>query len=291
MKPYEKDYSNKWVLLNSKIENGVQKNQVIEITKDEANEIEVHQENILEYQLIYRKYLTVRNNLIDIYRVIEEFQCKILKVKITKSMDTQKEAYIEINRVFINFVTSLKSFVEDFLLNNFLPKIYGKNSEQVKRFRAKTNELYDSELSYKFLMRIRDFAVHYELPIYYLEVGLTPKNMSDFPESVRIEPMFVKEHLFKNKTFKSKLINDLKSYNKKFPVRPILNSIRKILDEVIESILSLDNGKYKSSANKILEFEYRFKEPNEVWYGLVHADKPYNLTKLESENAKKINKY
>lgn len=205
-------------------------------------------------------------------------------------MEVQKEAYIEVNRVFTNFVASFKSFIEDSLVNHLLPKIYGKGSKQIKTFKLKTNNWYDCNFSYRFLMRVRDFAIHHDLPIYEIRVGLTPDEKSSYPKSVRIIPMFVKSYLLKNKTIKSKLGEDLEKYNNAFPVKPILTSITVILDEIMATLVKISNGKYLSSANDVLEYENRFKEPFEVWFGFVEAHTDFRLVKLESENAKKIKK-
>jgi len=292
MESYRKDFGNKWVLLNNEISDGIIKKQVIEITESDAKELDKYQANIFEYQLLNRKLLTVKNNLVDYDRIIEVYRKKLKETKITESMKIQKEAYIEVNRVFTNFVTSLKSFVDDFLLKHLLPKIYGRDSKQVETFKLKTNEWYDKVFSYKLLMRMRDFAIHHDLPIYEVKIGLTPDDKTDFPEIVNITPMFVKSYLFKNRTLKSKLEEDLKSYNEVFPVQPILDSIESILDEIMECLIDVSNGKYVLSANKILEFHNKFSEPREIWYGFVKSHDSYNLVKLESENANEIkNKY
>lgn len=82
MDSFQRDYQNRWILLNRKIIDGISEEQVIEISELESEKLNRAQNNIFEYQILYRKYLTVRNNLADYDRIVELYKEKLKKLRL-----------------------------------------------------------------------------------------------------------------------------------------------------------------------------------------------------------------
>lgn len=69
---------------------------------------------------------------------------------------------MEGNRLLINYLTSIGMFID--YGEKEIGKALGKSARE--NFRKRTNVLYDMHPSYRFLVLMRDYAVHYSFPLH-----------------------------------------------------------------------------------------------------------------------------
>jgi hypothetical protein len=81
---------------------------------------------------------------------------------------------LEGNRLLINYLTSVGMFID--YGEKEIGKALGKSARE--QFRKRTNELYDQHPSYRFLVLMRDYAVHYSFPLHtYIRSLISPSGV------------------------------------------------------------------------------------------------------------------
>lgn len=282
---------NKCVIINqTNKDDSTQEGEIFEISDNELEQLDLAHRDIYEYQLFKRKVQEIRLNFSSFHELITFYEKKLKEFDLSKRDEIHKEMFVNFNRVLTNFAASLKSFIDDFLVKNQLPKIYGINSTELETFKKQTSIWYDSNISYKFLIRLRDYAIHYNFPIYSIEPIYDLDKYSGKVVNVEITPYFNKEKLLKNSKFKNKLEPDLLSYNTIFPVIPMLDRIVPILNQFESVLIDLSGERYKKSAQLILSFYNRFTSPTSVLYGKIPMSSDFKATKLEHELCYEIQK-
>jgi len=280
---------NKNVIINqTNQDDSTQEGEIIQINDEELDHLISAHKDVYEYQLFKRKILENKLNHSNFYELIAFYERKLKESELSVRDDIHKELYVNLNRVFTNFTASLKSFIDDFLIKKHLPKIYGKESKELEIFKKQTNIWYDTIFSYKFLMRIRDYAIHYDFPIFSVAPVYDLDKQTGKILNIKINSFFNKEKLLKNSTLKSKLESDLKTYNIIFPVSPILEKIIPVLDQIESILISLSDGRYEESAKIILSFYNKFSSPKSVLFGKVPVSEEFSATKLEYELSQEI---
>lgn len=243
--------------------------QVFPVHQQEIASIKEAHDIIFEYIFLERKIREIELNLADYFHHVNLTVKKLKDCPESAIESIQKEAFIDINRVFTNFVVSLKSLIDDFLVKKLIPKIYGKDSPEHVQFKKLTSYWYDSSLPYKFLMRIRDYAVHVYHPITSISYDMDFDEIASPNYEVTCTPNFVKAKLFESDTMRKKLEADLAGYNDKFPVEPILEGIRPIISQILPAIICLSPDRYKEPAQFVSGWYHRFENPRRVSFGTV----------------------
>lgn len=89
-------------------------------------------------------------------------------VKLKKELETKKTIqelevlHLEINRLLINYLSSLQMFVDYGEKHN--KEHFGK--DKMKEFQQNTHYFYDNHVSYRFMVLMRNYAVHYGFPLH-----------------------------------------------------------------------------------------------------------------------------
>lgn len=242
---------NSFVILNEKSEEfGIAEGGILPISENIYTELKQANEILYEFNLFKRKTQEVKLNYQSILDSENEWTSVLTDNKGDSSTLFQEQIFIDVNRRVSNFIVSLKSLVDDLLIKHKLPSIFGNDA--VEHFKKKVSSWYDTKLSYKFFIRLRDFAVHYDLPIQIVSFSYDYDEERDSQIQVQFEIKFRKETLLNNSTFDSKLGLDLKLYNNTFPLMPFLEEIEFIFDEILKAIISISDSRYMKAV-KIIE--------------------------------------
>ena len=234
---------NSFVILNEKSEEfGIAEGGILPISENIYTELKQANEILYEFNLFKRKTQEVKLNYQSILDSENEWTSVLTDNKGDSSTLFQEQIFIDVNRRVSNFIVSLKSLVDDLLIKHKLPSIFGNDA--VEHFKKKVSSWYDTKLSYKFFIRLRDFAVHYDLPIQIVSFSYDYDEERDSQIQVQFEIKFRKETLLNNSTFDSKLGLDLKLYNNTFPLMPFLEEIEFIFDEILKAIISISDSRY-----------------------------------------------
>ncbi|CAG9623156.1 hypothetical protein [Sutcliffiella rhizosphaerae] len=98
----------------------------------------------------------------DVYNLVKRNKEEYLSFtsQIEKHLDNEQLG-LEANRLLINFLSSLQMFIDYGERHN--KKHFGK--EKMKEFQKKTNDFYDNHISYRFMVLLRNYALHYGFPL------------------------------------------------------------------------------------------------------------------------------
>ena len=119
-----------------------------------------------EFDYFQRRLLEIQLNKDDYFRTVARYQKLYREDEDSSSLGYyyKRKGLVDINRAFINYISSFKAFVEH-MFNDLRIK-FDKNSEEYKEFKKFTENLYDGYLSYRLLIKLRDFALHRSYPIH-----------------------------------------------------------------------------------------------------------------------------
>jgi len=195
------------------------------------------------------------SHLKEIYSLVNDNANKYLQYMELVSNITKTEKMndqhigLEGNRLLINYLTSMGMFID--YGEKEIGKALGKNARE--EFQKKTNELYNKYISYRFIVLMRNYAVHFSFPLQtYIRSLVNPSGLfankstllkfkkwkhakadiEKMPENIKVETHVIQmqeciAELFNHClfVFSSKLISVIeyanglvKSVNKKRPV-------------------------------------------------------------------------
>jgi hypothetical protein len=80
--------------------------------------------------------------------------------------------YLDVNRAMLNLLASVRTYLDHTATN--ISEKYGKDSENFKNYEKYTKEAYDTNFSYRFLYRLRNYSQHRGLPLDHIKFTAEP---------------------------------------------------------------------------------------------------------------------
>lgn len=220
-----------------------------EITKKTADEIKEAYTIIHEFDYFQRRLLEIELNKDDYFRTIERYESLYREDEESSSLgyDYKRKGFVDINRAFINYISSFKAFVEHMFSD--LRKKFGEDSKEFKELKKFTKNLYDGYLSYRLLIRLRDFALHRRFPIQSVHFDREIGKKGEYEYKVNVQ--FNKSVFLDNTNLKRIFRNDFKSYGKLFDVEPFVNELMPKIVELFNVFIQISKPYYIDSSNLI----------------------------------------
>ncbi len=128
----------------------------------ELRKLNFAQSSIHEFRYFARRIKEIELNYDSLIKTIEQYEG--LSTNKGLSINDIDLADIDINRLLINFSSSLKYFA-DYLDKHFYK--FGEKSKEYSQFKTQITLLYDSYFSYRLFYNLRNYTQHREFPIYY----------------------------------------------------------------------------------------------------------------------------
>lgn len=170
------------------------------ISKEDFDKHNKNMEFCRYYSHLKEVYLLIESNV----KSLLEYMDLVNDNEKTKSIKDE-QVVLEENRLLINYLTSLGIFID--YGKKEMGEALGKSASE--QFLKKTNELYDNHISYRFLVLMRNYAVHYSFPLHiYIKSLVSPSGLfadrnillrfsgwkhakadiQKMPETIKIEP-------------------------------------------------------------------------------------------------------
>lgn len=271
----QKEKDNGKFYLTEKVEN---KNwKIREIKHEEIQKIDKAHQVLHDYLFLVRKKKELKKNYDECVNTLENYKTMVKELK-EPAFDQQKfeiEVYTEVNRVFTNFLSSFKSFIE---LNEMRIKREYKGScsnpkegkckecldcksdescKEFKAFKKTTKYCYDKHFSYAFFYKLRNFANHHFFPIERIHLSL-----AHLPnEESEIEFYFDKKILLHEKYEGADIIKVANHhkltwdfYDNSFRVLPILLKIQDPIKILSSKIFEIEEDRFTNAANVLMRF-------------------------------------
>lgn len=195
-------------------------------------------------------------------------------------------ASLDINRVFNNFVISFRSLVEH--TEKRILKNYGSESQEYRELKEFLSSCYDNLFSYRFLIRLRNYVIHYNQPV-YLDMRTATKRKPV------ITPYLKKSDLLMHDEIKKKLKNDVARFKEKILIEPIMKEIQGFMNIFYPAIISILSNSVNVSASSLINFQIKYTKGEEyrMDLGILKSTKGDKFrmffTQLEINESKAIN--
>jgi len=227
------------------------------LTNSEFSVIKADVSTVYEYQYYQRKLKEIGGNKNEYFKLKEHYKkLSIASTTIQSDFVLQEVAFVEMNRCFINYIASFKSFVEH--CENKIRNSYGKESENIQKFKTFESGLYDDYFSYRFLKRLRDYSIHAAYPIARVTFDELVFDNGTVHQNFRV--LFSKDELLSSKTLNKKLGNDLKLKDDFFDVCSYIEEVFPLIKLVLANFIGIVYPEFASAANRLLELSKNIKQ-------------------------------
>jgi hypothetical protein len=217
------------------------------IKQDFMNSVLSGLKNVDSYLFLKRKRIEIENNAKDFLNFYNKSKSDLLKLKSDHYFDLNP-LFIESNRLFINFSTSVRVLTS--IIEKKIKDTYTESDKEFLEFENIRKGFYDSYFSYRFIYHVRNFALHFQYPIHFINVEYNDYIL-DNPIKKDLHVMFDKDHLLKNKEFSRKMKKDLASYGSKFPANPIIEETLKWLKDYFSKFISVEKATYLKTVTTV----------------------------------------
>lgn len=116
------------------------------------------------------------NAMTNVYNLLDrngkEFLTYSTKIKEQLEKYNEDSIGLEANRLLINYLSSLSMFID--YGEKYNKKYFDK--EKLKEFQKNTNEFYDGHVSYRFMVLMRNYALHYGFPLSIIKQSISGLN-------------------------------------------------------------------------------------------------------------------
>lgn len=141
--------------------------KIRQISEEEFESYKLDCELLNEFDYYQRRLREIELNKKEFFENKEFYTSLLQKSDSTPiDYDFKKEGFININRCFINFITSFRSLTEH--CEKKVIKIFGKESKEFTDFKSILSNLYDNNLAYKLFDNLRNYSVHSGYPIEFV---------------------------------------------------------------------------------------------------------------------------
>lgn len=144
------------------------------------------------------------------------------------------------NRLLLNLLSSGRSLVDH--LETHLIKKYKKESDEAKKFKLKTNEIFDTVFEYRFICKLRNYSQHCGFPITNIKFDVKNKKQGNkFEISTRLNAHFKRDELLQNfKKWGVQVKKDLESQPENFPVMWTVGKYYKCVEEIYNEFENIE---------------------------------------------------
>jgi len=241
--------------------------KIRELLQDEVKTLKRANDVVFEFQYYFRRMLEIDLNYNEYQSTIEKHS-----EVISKSLNFEylmNETFVDVNRAFLNFVSSLKIFVE--YQEKRLKNKYGKDSKNYVSFKALLNSLYDNYFSYRLLINIRDYGIHNNYPLdHFTRESVLVQEPDKFDHELIIE--FDRDKLLGDEKISKKLGVELAKYNNRFPVKNVMLEIQKPIKEIFDEFIKAEKQYFIDHANSLMRYVNENKRSTNTSYGTIaHA--------------------
>ena len=252
-----------------------------EISEEYYNILKLETSKINEFKYLLRKTMEIVLNYDEYFNTFNHYEAKLKQFEsdIKKENDLLESAFVDLNRTFINYITSIRYSIEHLEIR--LTKRYGKDSLEFKSFKHFLSSKYDTFFAYKFMYHLRNYIVHKaEFPIYIVDF-----DKDYLKNEKKLNAYFSKDKLLENDEFKGKMQNELKRFNSEFPVEPQILALLPIYKELLHKVTEIDSLYLKNAVNTFSEIIAKFPQGTTVSFGFIEKTRDgfvHNLTIIEA---------
>lgn len=277
---------------------------IIELNKEQYEEIVQAKNNLLELLFLEEKYDYVLSNFHDFEMSLLEITTNTMLFNTFDIFLKQKDRYLINNRI-ANLLSACKLYIDH--SSHHINKVFGKDSDIALKIKNARENQYDSSFSYRFLSALRNHVQHFGFPIY--KISYPGKWMGDnHDEKLRfsLTPHVSVSELKNNKKFKSSVLKEIQDENY-ISIKPVIRDYigcLSVIHSITRELIIDKREKWEKVINKAMENNLEnlksdkkfssirvvsFNEKNEKEVTWVTSNFLKSLSYLENKNRKMKN--
>lgn len=157
---------------------------------------------------------------------------------------------MEFNRCLINFIASFKSFVEHCEIR--VKSIFGSTSDEVLEFKSYLSNLFDNKFSYRFFIKLRDYAIHVGYPIENVLFSKYTFNPAGTDCWYEVQTFGSKNKLSSSNTFNSRIRGEIVNQEEPFDISLYIFEVYDLIINVFRKFLSVASREFIEPANRFI---------------------------------------
>lgn len=191
---------------------------------------------LVEYRekiaLLREEYVAYKSH-VDGYA--DEYKSMQTASSVFEFHNRQTRAYHRANTRLRSLLSEISTFLN--YAEGFLKRQYGKDSDQAKRFKAATSREYDASPSYRFIYQLRNYALHFDVPISHMTYRDGPINPITGTDTPHVLVEIDKDKLLSSGFDWKKVRRDIESFSDKFALNPHLDAMISALERINTAII------------------------------------------------------
>jgi hypothetical protein len=164
---------------------------IANISEADYGELFANEKSFFNYLSISNLYRVSKLNSDELLQSILDLEKRLIENKVLIMNDDSEK--LNTNRHLLNYLFSFRTYIDH--LETFIKREYGKQSNEVKEFKALTANIHDKNLAYRFFYNLRNYSQHCGLPIDIFEIQ---PSISDNIYSVKLKIEFDGKKLLEN---------------------------------------------------------------------------------------------
>ncbi len=164
---------------------------------------------------------------------------------------TSSSLLLQANKLIFNLLFSFKFFIDN--TRAFLTRKYRDNTEIISNYELLINEHYDNHFYYRFLTKLRDYAVHIGFPLQGLTFSAEKNELNPEKMIGKIQLLIELELIKKEKSTFKKMDKELLVLADDIDLNPLINSLIKSIDQIQSYVYSIQKKRnrrlYRKSRN------------------------------------------
>ncbi|MDP9111308.1 MAG: hypothetical protein M3M96_06730, partial [Candidatus Eremiobacteraeota bacterium] len=173
---------------------------------------------------------------------------------------------LQLNRVYLNFVATAKASIEHMGIS--LGRRFGKDSSQRKEFERVINAAYDSSSAYRLLDKLRNYVIHYALPIRGIHSSTFQATRESEPENT-LRVVFSREVFLAAEFWSARVRADLKAGPAEIDAIATGQEYYLSVLAIADARFSYDHADAAAAVVVIERYENELRAPLHVWIALV----------------------
>lgn len=258
------------------------------ISDSEFRQFEKHRTELEEFYRDEALFFCLTRNYRDYQETIARELGQYIKNSYLDCISARR-IYMNLNRLICNILASARMFLDHTEYN--LKRTYGKSSTEFADFKKTCSHKYDTNISYRFLYKLRNFVQHCGMPVGIIEIFSTKGKQENSKWSGQLEysnPNVLSSHTLSIFFDRDRLLESFKDWGKR--VKSDLSQMEERIEvtQHIRSFISDLSGIHRNvidkSAKKIkTSYDYLFDLAEPVLGRNISANLAIAVSSVRSE--------
>ncbi len=224
--------------------------EIREISEAQFTDLKNDSETIRRFEY-YKSRLTEIDYNKDSFHFAKIKYTELLEKDQAKQIDYdfKAEAHIELNRTFINFITSFKSLIEH--CEKKIVKNFTEDSKEFFDFKEYIRSLHSESFAYKLADQMRNYAVHSTYPIDMVNFDIISYDLSKTDNLFEVGVFISRDLIMNSKTLRKKFSKHLSEIGEGVEIVPILRETRILIEEILKRFIIICESEFLDSAKRL----------------------------------------